>query len=84
MKIRPLANQVLIEEIPMLKTPEGFWLTDGIISPEHRVLAVGPKADPALTPGSRVLIDAFRCMAKTQVGDHAFLLADSSLALVFP
>jgi len=82
--IRPLKNNVLVEEIPVLKTPQGLWFTDGQFSPEHRVVAVGPKVDPAIAPGSRVLLDRFSCHAKTQVGAHAFLLSDSSLALVIP
>jgi len=82
--IRPLKNQVLIEEIPVYKTPEGFWLAHQQVAAEHRVVAVGPKADSTIVPGTRVLIDKFRCMAKTQVGERAFLIADSSLALVIP
>jgi co-chaperonin GroES (HSP10) len=83
--IRPLKNQVLIQEIPGDPVSVG-----GIVVPdafnfarvEMLVLAAGPTADAEIKPGRRVLVDNFRCMAKTAVAPHQFLLSDSSLAMV--
>jgi hypothetical protein len=80
--IRPLRNNVLVQEIPVLKTPDGMYLLNQT-APEFRVLAVGPTTDPAIVPGSRAL-PMYTASTRNYVGPRQFLMPDSDIALVIP
>ncbi len=87
--IKPCNNWVLITEIPLTQESPG-----GIAYPpnyqgyrqgkmDFKVLAAGPKCDPAITPGSLCVLDQYRIMSRQDAGAPGqFLVQDSAIAIV--
>jgi len=88
--IRPTGHNVLLGQLPPKAKSDGGIMFPQTYDPYSRgaidyvVIAVGPKCDPAITPGALVVLDQFRINSKVEAGNNMWLVRESSLAMVIP
>ena len=81
--IKPLCRNLLVEELPPEPNKAGLTIPEIVRQdPVYIVRGKGPKADPAIYEGDRVLLDQYSMSSKHQAGERLWVIPDSAVCLV--